>query len=68
MQLSDNIVHMLLARTPDAPNGAGGISLFLVPNRLQDGTPNDVDLISLNKKMVRCRVTAHRAQHDASSR
>ena len=30
--LAGNIVHMLLARTPGAPAGAGGISLFLVPN------------------------------------
>ena len=49
--VSSNIVQMLLARTPDAKPGAGGISLFLVPNILPDGTPNDVELISLNKKM-----------------
>ena len=49
--LSDNIIHMLLARTPNSPPGAGGISLFLVPNVLKDGTRNDVELISLNRKM-----------------
>jgi alkylation response protein AidB-like acyl-CoA dehydrogenase len=49
--LSVNIVHMLLARTPDAPPGAAGISLFLVPNVLADGTNNDVEVVSLNRKM-----------------
>jgi alkylation response protein AidB-like acyl-CoA dehydrogenase len=49
--LSDNIIHMLLARTPDAPAGAAGISLFLVPNVLADGSHNDVEIIGLNRKM-----------------
>ncbi len=35
--LSDNIVHLVLARTPDAPEGIKGISMFLVPKFL----PND---------------------------
>src|SRR5215213_7341679 len=35
--LTDNIVHMVLARTPDAPPGSRGISLFLVPKFLPDG-------------------------------
>ena len=44
---ADNIVHMVLARLPDAPEGTRGISLFLVPKFLpnEDGTPsahNDV--------------------------
>ena len=30
--MADNIVHLVLARTPDAPAGTKGISLFLVPN------------------------------------
>ena len=55
--LTDNIVHMLLARTPDAPPGASGISLFLVPNVLADGTANDVELVSLNKKMGHRAIT-----------
>ena len=49
--LTENIVHMLLARTPGAPPGSRGISLFLVPNKLADGRHNDVEVISLNKKM-----------------
>ena len=44
---ADNIIHMVLARLPDAPEGTRGISLFLVPKYLpdEDGTPgrlNDV--------------------------
>ena len=39
--LSENIVHLVLARTPDAPEGVKGISLFLVPKFLPnpDGSP-----------------------------
>ena len=33
--LADNIVHLVLARTPDAPAGVKGLSLFLVPRRLR---------------------------------
>jgi len=54
--LSDNIVHLVLARTPGAPPGTKGISLFLVPKyRLDaDGTPgdfNDVRTVSIEHKM-----------------
>src|SRR5205823_11410947 len=35
--LTDNIIHMVLARTPDAPPGSRGISLFLVPKFLPNG-------------------------------
>jgi alkylation response protein AidB-like acyl-CoA dehydrogenase len=38
--LTDNIVHMVLARTPDAPPGSRGISLFVVPKFLPDGNGN----------------------------
>ena len=39
-EMTDNIVHLVLARLPDAPPGTRGISLFLVPKRLvnKDGT------------------------------
>ena len=39
--LTENIVHLVLARTPDAPEGVKGISLFVVPKFIpnQDGTP-----------------------------
>jgi acyl-CoA dehydrogenase len=49
--LTDNIVHLVLARLPDAPNGTRGISLFLVPKMLADGTRNDVRCSSLEHKL-----------------
>jgi alkylation response protein AidB-like acyl-CoA dehydrogenase len=54
--LSDNIVHLVLARLPDAPAGTKGISLFLVPKfRLDsDGAPaepNDVRCVSIEHKL-----------------
>ncbi|MBO6899924.1 MAG: acyl-CoA dehydrogenase [Rhizobiaceae bacterium] len=53
---TDNIVHLVLARLPDAPAGTRGISLFLVPKFLvnDDGTPgdrNDVVCASLEHKL-----------------
>jgi alkylation response protein AidB-like acyl-CoA dehydrogenase len=49
--LADNIVHLVLARTPDAPPGTKGISLFLVPKILPDGTPNDLRCVSIERKL-----------------
>jgi 3-(methylthio)propanoyl-CoA dehydrogenase len=54
--LASNIVHMVLARTPDAPPGSKGISLFLVPKFLPDtesvpGRRNDVRILSLEHKL-----------------
>jgi alkylation response protein AidB-like acyl-CoA dehydrogenase len=50
-EVSENIVHLVLARLPDAPAGSKGVSLFLVPKVLADGTRNDVVLAGLNHKM-----------------
>ncbi|KAA1174347.1 acyl-CoA dehydrogenase [Marinobacter salinexigens] len=55
-ELSDNIIHMVLARLPDAPPGVRGISLFLVPKILLNadgslGERNDVALAGLIHKM-----------------
>ena len=50
-ELSENIVHLVLARVPGAPAGTKGISLFIVPKNLPDGVPNDVSLAGLNHKM-----------------
>ncbi len=55
-EISENIVHMVLAKIPGGPKGAKGISLFLVPKyRLDDaGHPadrNDITLVGLNHKM-----------------
>ncbi len=54
--LVENIIHLVLARTPDAPSGTGGISLFLVPKNLinsDDSTVerNDIHCISLEHKL-----------------
>ncbi|MBY8826309.1 acyl-CoA dehydrogenase [Sphingomonas colocasiae] len=49
--LTDNIVHLVLARTPGAPAGTRGISLFIVPKVRADGTHNDVRCVSIEHKM-----------------
>jgi alkylation response protein AidB-like acyl-CoA dehydrogenase len=49
--MTDNIVHMVLARTPDAPAGTKGLSLFIVPKLRPDGTPNDVKVAGIEHKM-----------------
>ena len=52
--LSDNIVHLVLARLPDAPAGSKGISLFLAPKLLPDGKgfkPNALRCDGIEKKM-----------------
>ena len=49
--LADNIVHLVLARTPGAPAGTRGISLFLVPKLRDDGSSNDVRCVSIEHKL-----------------
>ncbi|MEC8727598.1 MAG: acyl-CoA dehydrogenase, partial [Pseudomonadota bacterium] len=54
--MAENIVHLLLARTPDAPEGHKGISVFLVPKYLIEpdgslGARNDVTCVSIEKKL-----------------
>lgn len=54
--MADNIVHLVLARTPDAPAGTKGLSLFLVPKYRLDadgnpGAPNDIRVVSIEHKM-----------------
>jgi alkylation response protein AidB-like acyl-CoA dehydrogenase len=50
-ELGENIVHLVLAKVPGGPPGVRGISLFIVPKVLPDGTRNDVVLAGLNHKM-----------------
>jgi alkylation response protein AidB-like acyl-CoA dehydrogenase len=55
-EMSDNIVHLVLAKTPGGPAGVKGISLFIVPKHLVDDggrpeTRNSVVLVGLNHKM-----------------
>ena len=51
--MAENIVHIVLARLPDAPEGTKGISLFIVPRHLPDAMdqPNGVHCGSLEHKM-----------------
>lgn len=48
---TDNIIHLVLARLPDAPEGIKGISCFLVPKVKLDGTLNNVRCTGLEHKM-----------------
>jgi alkylation response protein AidB-like acyl-CoA dehydrogenase len=53
---TENIIHLVLARTPDAPEGVKGISLFVVPKFLVNadgslGARNDVHVVSLEHKL-----------------
>ncbi|HJP76212.1 MAG TPA: acyl-CoA dehydrogenase [Pseudonocardiaceae bacterium] len=57
-ELSENIVHLVLAKIPGSPAGVKGISLFIVPKYLLDGERNDVVLAGLNHKMG-CRGTTN---------
>ncbi len=54
--MAENIVHLVLARTPNAPEGVKGISLFLVPKFLVNadgslGARNDVHCVSIEHKL-----------------
>jgi alkylation response protein AidB-like acyl-CoA dehydrogenase len=49
--LYDNVVHLVLARTPGAPAGTKGLSLFIVPKIRLDGSPNDVRCTKIEEKM-----------------
>lgn len=55
-EVGENIIHLVLAKLPNAPPGVKGISLFLVPRKLIDanghaGECNDIALAGLNHKM-----------------
>jgi len=54
--LSENIIHLVLARLPDAPEGTKGLSLFLVPKILVNangalGQSNDIRIVSIEHKL-----------------
>ncbi|CAN5761268.1 acyl-CoA dehydrogenase [soil metagenome] len=54
--MTENIVHLVLARTPDAPEGVKGISLFIVPKFLVNadgslGARNDAHCVSIEHKL-----------------
>ena len=55
-ELAENIIHLVLARTPGAPAGSRGISLFVVPKYLVNadgsaGARNDLKVVSLEHKL-----------------
>ncbi len=49
--MAQNIVHLVLARVVGAPDGVKGISLFICPKVLPDGTRNDVHCVSIEHKL-----------------
>ncbi len=54
--LAENVIHLVLARTPEAPAGSRGLSLFLVPKRLVNASgalaqANDLRVVSLEHKL-----------------
>ena len=54
--LAENIIHLVLARTPDSPEGSKGISMFIVPKILVNddntlGEKNNVNCISIEEKL-----------------
>lgn len=55
--MSENIVNLVLAKIAGAPAGTKGISLFVVPKYLADGTRNDVAISGLNHKMGQRGIT-----------
>ncbi|MEE4303072.1 MAG: acyl-CoA dehydrogenase C-terminal domain-containing protein [Wenzhouxiangella sp.] len=69
--LAENIVHLVLARTPDAPEGTKGLSLFIVPKFLVDdgggvGERNGVRCAGLDHKMgIRASATCEMVYEDA---
>ncbi|MGH8785950.1 MAG: acyl-CoA dehydrogenase [Cupriavidus necator] len=62
--MAENIIHLVLARTPGAPEGVKGISLFIVPKFLVNddgslGERNDVECVSIEHKLgIRGSATA----------
>ncbi|WP_366656075.1 acyl-CoA dehydrogenase C-terminal domain-containing protein [Fodinicurvata sp. EGI_FJ10296] len=56
--LTENIVHLVLARLPDAPSGTRGISLFVVPKFLPEGQGDDATPGARNG--VRCASIEHK--------
>ncbi|MEO9781049.1 MAG: acyl-CoA dehydrogenase [Sedimentitalea sp.] len=70
--LTENIVHLVLARTPDAPTGPAGMSLFIVPQKLVEpdgtlGAENAVNCVSIEHKLgVRASPTAVLEFNDAT--
>src|SRR5688572_12042343 len=64
--MAENIIHLVLARTPEAPEGVKGISLFVVPKFLPDGKRNAAKCASLEHKLgIHASPTAVMVYEDA---
>lgn len=56
-EMTENIVNLVLAKIPGGPAGTKGISLFIVPKFLDDGSRNGVAISGLNHKMGQRGIT-----------
>ena len=56
-ELTENIINLVLAKIPGGPAGTKGISLFIVPKYLEDGSRNGVAISGLNHKMGQRGIT-----------
>jgi alkylation response protein AidB-like acyl-CoA dehydrogenase len=65
--LTENILHLVLARLPDAPSGTRGITLFLVPKIMADGKRNGVSCGRVEEKMGVHGVPACAINFDAAT-
>ena len=64
--LCDNIIHLVLGRLPGAPEGIKGISCFIVPKKLDDGTLNGIKCTGLEHKMgIKASPTCVMSMEDA---
>lgn len=64
--ISDNIIHLVLARLPNAPSGVAGISLFIVPKILDDASASP-DNSCLTDNKVTCGSIEHKMGIKASA-
>ena len=65
--MAENIIHLVLARTPEAPEGVKGISLFIVPKFLEDSSsPDGFDVTSATRNDVVCTGIEHKLGIHAS--
>jgi len=65
--LTDNILHLVLARLPDAPPGIKGISSFIVPKFNKDGSRNPITCTGLEHKMgIKASPTCVMSMEDAT--
>ncbi len=64
--MAENIIHLVLARLPDAPEDVKGISLFIVPKFLEDPSSQGFDAASATRNAVQCIGLEHKLGIHAS--